>query len=294
MLAMLSPLMKTLVFAGALMLVWALYVMRLLIVRLPKGILRRRWYAMAAMNALFVAGYLAYAAAIWSLPARPLDLVVPVVFFFGAIFVWVTVTLSFQTVRDLRIISRLERETFTDPLTGAYNRRFLDRRLAEEVASARRYNLPLSVLMIDVDHFKRVNDAHGHPVGDQALVALAAAISREIRETDFLTRYGGEEFVVIALHTPRSGVVELAERLRKRIESRDHVLTGPGGGTVTLRLTVSIGVACFGGGIDTLERLVEVADENLYRAKAEGRNRIACCDPTVPPARREDPGTIAA
>ncbi|MBK6982804.1 MAG: GGDEF domain-containing protein [Betaproteobacteria bacterium] len=223
-----------------------------------------------------------------------MDLVVPVVFFFGAIFVWVTVALSFQTVRDLRIISRLEHETFTDPLTGAYNRRFLDRRLAEEVASARRYHVPLSVLMVDVDHFKRVNDAHGHPVGDQALVALAAAIAREIRDTDYLTRYGGEEFLVMALHTPRAGALELAERLRRRIESREHVLAGHGGGAVTLRLTVSIGVACFGGRVDTLERLVHVADENLYRAKSEGRNRVACCDPPEVPARPEQAIAIAA
>ena len=177
-------------------------------------------------------------------------------------------------------ISLLERETFTDPLTGVFNRRYLDRRLNEEVATARRYGSPLSVLLLDLDNFKQINDEHGHQIGDQVLIAAGGIVASELRASDVLARYGGEEFLVIAPHTALLKAAELAERLRKRVEDHDFRLQNESGKVVKLRLTISIGVASFGDGIDNVDRLVHAADENLYRAKREGRNRVVAAIPS--------------
>lgn len=271
---MISLLAQGLVFVGALILVGALVPIRRLIMRLPPGQVRNRWYAMMALIVLFLIGYLGYASAFWNSHSKLLDLIVPGVFFLGACFVRLTATLSLQTAMDVMRINLLERETVTDPLTGVFNRRYLDRRLSEEVASARRYDLPLSVLLLDVDHFKQINDRQGHQAGDHVLAALGEIVAGELRESDILARYGGEEFLIITPHTPLLDAADVVERLRKRIESHDFSLTNVPGGIRRIRVTASIGVASLGDGVDDRERLVHDADENLYRAKQEGRNRV--------------------
>jgi len=155
---MIALLAKSLVFAGALILIWALVIVRRLITQLPQGPLRRRWHAMLVMVVLFLVGYLGYIAAFWDRHAHLLDLIVPAVFFFGGCFVWLTALLSLQTALDVMRISQLEQENNTDPLTGVYNRRYMDLRLGKEVAAAQRYARPLSILLLDIDHFKQVND----------------------------------------------------------------------------------------------------------------------------------------
>jgi diguanylate cyclase (GGDEF)-like protein len=264
----------TLVLAGAFLLFGALFPIRRLIGRLPAGPVRRRWYVMTALTVLFLLGYLAYAAAFWNEHSTAPDLIVPGVFFFGGCFVWLTAGLSLQTTMDVMRMRSLERESATDALTGLFNRRYLDRRLREEVASARRYRLPLSVLLLDIDHFKLVNDRYGHRAGDHVLVTFGKLVPEELRESDILARYGGEEFLVIAPHTSLEGAADVAERLRKRIESHDFRLPNEAGAAIAIRLAVSIGVATLGDGVQTSEALVQAADDNLYRAKEEGRNRV--------------------
>lgn len=266
----------SLVFAGALILIRALFPIRQLIGRLPPGSVRTRWYAMTALTVLFLIGYLGYAAAFWDNHSSPVDLIVPGVFFLGACFVWLTANLSLQTALDVMRISLLERETATDALTGVFNRRYLERRLTEEVASARRYGLPFSILLLDVDHFKEINDEHGHQAGDHVLITLGEVVADELRESDILARYGGEEFLVIAPQTALLGAADIAERVRKRIESHDFKLPGKPGG---IRVTASIGVASLGEGVDNREKLIHAADENLYRAKQAGRNRVSASTP---------------
>lgn len=237
---------------------------------------------MTALIVLFLIGYLGYAGVFWNSHSSLPDLIVPGVFFLGACFVWLSATLSLQTTMDVMRIGILERETVTDPLTGVFNRRYLDRRLSEEVASARRYGLPLSVLLLDIDHFKQINDRHGHQAGDQVLVTLGEIAVGELRESDILARYGGEEFLVIAPHTPLLGATSVAERLRERIESHDFHLADEPGGIRGIRVTASIGVASLGDGVEDKERLIHAADENLYRAKQEGRNRVIAGAPSAP------------
>jgi two-component system cell cycle response regulator len=168
--------------------------------------------------------------------------------------------------------ARLEMLAHTDPLTQTYNRRALMDRLTEEMERARRYGLHLSVLMVDLDHFKAINDSYGHVVGDEVLRGVSATLQREARTVDIVARFGGEEFVVVLPETGAEGALALAERIRARIAGTPPV---PGGEYGWLRVTVSIGVATVPESrASTPEELIGVADEALYRAKAEGRNRV--------------------
>ena len=230
---------------------------------------------MTGLIALFVAGYLGYIAISWNHELAPIDLMVPGIFFFGACFVWFSSFIALQTTLDVMRISDLEHETFTDPLTGAYNRRFMQQRLAEEISKARRYSFQLSILMFDLDYFKRVNDEHGHQAGDQMLIEVSTLVNQQLRDSDVLSRYGGEEFLIITPHTGSAEAQMLAERLRARIEAHEFLQGHAGLDTPALHTTVSIGLASLGDDSSTEEALISVADKNLYRAKADGRNRIA-------------------
>jgi diguanylate cyclase (GGDEF)-like protein len=157
-----------------------------------------------------------------------------------------------------------------DPLTGLDNRQELHRRLGEELDRARRFSRPFSVLIVDVDHFKAVNDRHGHPAGDAALVAVARMVAGQVREIDHVARYGGEEFAAILPETDVAGAAVLAERIRRHVAA--HPVTVDGG--VDLLLTVSIGVAAFPSHGEDLDALFKSADRALYKAKRKGRDRV--------------------
>lgn len=166
---------------------------------------------------------------------------------------------------------RLRRLSTRDRLTGLMNRGFFDERMASEVSRARRYGHPMSVAMIDVDHFKRFNDTMGHAAGDYALQVLASTIRHTLRRSDIVARYGGEEFVVILPMTPLAQAVEKLEALRLAVASL--VIDVPKRG-VQGRLTISAGVACLPEDGNLEEDLLEVADRRLFQAKQEGRNKV--------------------
>jgi two-component system, cell cycle response regulator len=172
--------------------------------------------------------------------------------------------------------ARLEALAHTDPLTQVLNRRALTLRLTSELDRARRYSSVLALLMIDLDHFKRVNDSYGHITGDDALREVAALLQHTVRSVDVVARYGGEEFVIILPETAEPGAVAFAERIRERIEAQFFAMVGtPGSGGAGLRLTASIGVASFPSPrVDSAEDLLVQADAALYRAKSEGRNLV--------------------
>jgi len=266
-----SFLASLLVSLGAMILLAALVPVRRLVGQLPEGSERNHWRWMSGLVVIFLLGYLAFLGLTWNRPALVADLLVPGIFFLGALFVWLVANLSLRTALALLRLSSLEQENLADPLTGVYNRRCLDRRLSEEVAKAGRHDLPLSILLIDIDRFKSINDTHGHQVGDQILAGFADTASRVIRGSDILARYGGDEFMVIAPHTCHRNAVELAERLLARSRSEPF---GLGAGQPGLALTCSIGVASFGPGLDTPDLLIRCADHNLYCAKRDGRDRV--------------------
>ena len=278
---MLASLANILVILGTGLLVAALVPIQKLIALLPPGSLRHSWYILTVLILLFIVGYVGYTVTSWNGRAALPELVVPGIFFLGACFVVLVNLLSLKTARDVRRMVVLEQESITDPLTGIYNRRYLDRHLADEVARASRYHTPLSVLLIDVDRFKRINDTHGHPVGDVVLKGLARVIAKTVRATDIVARYGGEEIIVLAPSTPWKTARSLAERLRVKIETASFPVPDQAGRKIgALRVTVSIGVACFGPDVRDARMLIRRADEALYEAKGAGRNRVAVSDGT--------------
>jgi len=170
-----------------------------------------------------------------------------------------------------RSLRRVYEAATIDGLTGIYNRKHLEERIVAELAYAARHKTPLAVIILDVDHFKKVNDTHGHLGGDAVLQTFAALLKHEIRPEDLLARYGGEEFVVLARGSTTEQGVELAERLRKRIESTPIPFEGK-----EIRITSSGGVASLSEATIPAEReaLLSAADARLYKAKQSGRNRI--------------------
>ncbi|MDA3948408.1 MAG: sensor domain-containing diguanylate cyclase [Spirochaeta sp.] len=180
------------------------------------------------------------------------------------------IAITVQDVTDSVVLERrLRAINNEDALTGAYNRRFLDSRLAEECDRHQRYGRRLSVFIADLDDFKEINDTHGHPVGDDVLREFCRVTKDEMRRSDFLCRYGGEEFVGLLPETGGSDAAELAERIRRRMEKTVHTgLTGE------FTVTVSFGIAELSKEISEPQDILTVADDRLYRAKDLGRNCI--------------------
>lgn len=159
----------------------------------------------------------------------------------------------------------------TDPLTGLANRRAFDQIMSAAMERANTDHQPLTVLMVDIDHFKKVNDTHGHLVGDQALRFVANVLVESVRGDDVVSRYGGEEFAIILIGTSMEGAKLVAEKIRVRVADRPlmRVRTGISIG----RITVSIGAALYKNG-ETVEQFVDRADHALYAAKQQGRDRV--------------------
>ncbi|OFZ67196.1 MAG: hypothetical protein A2V79_01180 [Betaproteobacteria bacterium RBG_16_56_24] len=179
--------------------------------------------------------------------------------------------LAAGAIENARLHEQTQDLAVTDKLTGLRNRRLFDERLAEEILRAARYAKPLSLLMLDIDDFKRINDTHGHPAGDKVLQSLGQLLRGQLRQMDFAARYGGEEFTIILPETDFVGAKLVAERIRRAVAKLPIKL--PDGREIDL--TVSVGVACFPVCGDKAESLVEHADQALYTAKQEGKNR-AC------------------
>ncbi len=165
----------------------------------------------------------------------------------------------------------LEEITITDSLTQVFNRQYFMDRIKQEVKRSYRYGTHVSLLMLDIDYFKKVNDTYGHQAGDSVLAGVAGLIKNGLRDTDLFARYGGEEFCLLAMAMDQAGAELLAERLRKKVESAEFVSGGN-----RLKVTVSIGVSAWLPEIkENFEELVRRADSALYSAKQEGRNRIS-------------------
>jgi diguanylate cyclase (GGDEF)-like protein len=178
---------------------------------------------------------------------------------------------------------RLRVAGITDALTGLYNRRHLQHRLEQEVTRARRYRQPLSCLFVDADHFKRINDTHGHAAGDQVLAALAQKLRTRLRSSDLAARYGGEEFALLLPQTGIRAAHRLARDICAAVAAAPIVLDDG----ESVALTVSVGVAAISGSghgspRDLSQGLLQAADEAVYRAKEAGRNRAMCAAPTAP------------
>ncbi|HEV3013326.1 MAG TPA: GGDEF domain-containing protein, partial [Actinomycetota bacterium] len=169
-----------------------------------------------------------------------------------------------------------ERLSVTDPLTGAWNYRYFERRFEQEIERSRRFGRVLALLMLDIDHFKSVNDRFGHQRGDEVLVEFRGRVTGSVRDIDTFARYGGEEFVLILPETNLEGGLAVAEKLRVATHRAPFCKDG-------IRLTVSIGVACFPEHATSPEELLRAADEALYEAKLQGRDRVVTAGPRLLP-----------
>ena len=182
---------------------------------------------------------------------------------------WQKEMVIFSTFQDItqqkKIITRLGKQASTDPLTGLYNRRVFEILANQSLSSARRYNTPYAVGMLDIDFFKKVNDTYGHEAGDKVLKNLADTIKKTLRQSDIVARYGGEEIVIFFVHTPPSECYVAAEHIRKAVGEMNTVVDGQ-----SIPITVSIGISdCQNMDLDSL---IKQADEGLYYSKENGRN----------------------
>ena len=176
-------------------------------------------------------------------------------------------------IMNLRLLDETRTQAATDGLTGLPNRRTFVEKLDEMLHRAVRFGTPVSLLILDVDHFKSVNDSYGHPVGDQVLRRLAVLLGHSVREAvDLAARYGGEEFAVLLENTAHDGALKLAERLRTALEE-ETFLHMEGSQATQFHVTMSIGVASYPEAGDAMV-LVGKADQALYDAKESGRNRV--------------------
>lgn len=235
------------------------------------------------IQALF---YLALAAVVWSLPAveRPLAQL-PILGWVFLIPMLLSITVVFAVILlvNQTIATRLQEAARQDTLTGALTRRALDEAAEIEVARSNRHHTPLSLLMLDIDHFKLVNDQYGHPAGDMVLRRFAAATHHCLRREDLFGRVGGEEFCALLPNTPAAGAALLAERIRKAVADIAIEVDGH-----HLSLKVSIGVATLGEHGKAWQDLVRQADAALYAAKRAGRNRVIIADAIPLPAAAAD------
>lgn len=175
-----------------------------------------------------------------------------------------------------------QRLSITDGLTGLWNRRYLQMQFRQVLATATRFGRPFSLLMLDLDHFKTVNDRYGHQQGDAVLVEFSKRVTRALREVDTLFRYGGEEFVALLTETDAQGALTTATKILEQVRGEPFGVPDDS----RLRVTVSIGVAVFPEHGASLNELIDAADRALYRAKAEGRDRAVVASPPQPPELR--------
>ena len=175
-----------------------------------------------------------------------------------------------------RLMDHLKESTLRDAMTGLYNRRFLEEYVTTLVTTSQRRNTSFSVLMLDLDYFKQVNDTFGHEAGDKVLKTLSEILSKSVRTSDMVVRYGGEEFLIILMDTDADEAMKVAEIIRAKVEATKVSLPG-----TILQKTISIGVSEFPLDADTFWQVVKYADVALYAAKTQGRNRVLRFDPVM-------------
>ena len=172
-------------------------------------------------------------------------------------------------MRNTLLYRAATQSALRDPLTDTGNRIAMDQTLTREIELSRRHLQPLSLLMLDIDHFKQINDTHGHSAGDDVLKAVAASIKSQLRNVDMVFRFGGEEFLILLSNTSREAAALVGERLRMAAQAEEYIADGR-----SIELTVSLGCATLLPG-ESIESLLRRADNALYVAKREGRNRLA-------------------
>ena len=183
--------------------------------------------------------------------------------------------IAFFQIKTARVVIKLGNFALTDPLTGIYNRRYLELYMEKIIPLYEEKEQTMTLIMFDIDHFKKINDTHGHHAGDMVLQKMVRVIKRAIRHNDVFVRIGGEEFVILLPNCSLEHGIKFAERIRKTVENTKFIYKG-----IRIFVTVSIGVTEYKGGQD-LEEFFEKADQALYQAKETGRNKVVWLDNTM-------------
>lgn len=245
----------------------------------PLRIVRTRQYPAAALLLVCMAAYLAYLFSVWHTQRNWHDLIMPAVLCGAAAAMWLICAFTLQPALN----QLLQQESISDPLLGIYNHHHIERRLVEEVARAQRYNTPLSVFMLDVDHLAQINQHYSRSVGDQVLMHVAQLLHEYLRESDEVARYGPDEILVVTPSTSIADAGQLAERIRQRIAAQPLLLRPRSEQEERVEFKVSIGVATVHGGFDSLEKLLQRAETALQQASSAGGNRVQVSEPDATP-----------
>jgi diguanylate cyclase (GGDEF)-like protein len=263
---------KGIVLAGMLLLGLSFVPISHITKQLPKGTVRTRWLILAGMTAVFFVGLSVLFFRIHCL--SPYEAFIPCTFFVGTCFVLLVTSTARQTTFDVKNDTAFDKENITDSLTGLYNRRYLDSRIATEMARVQRYGLEISVLMIGIDSLKTVIDSLGCGAGEAVLRNISALIRNVSRNADIIARYSDEEIVLVAPSTPLQESEILAERLCRHIDFSLLLNVSETGGKPVPHITVSIGVASVNHNTADADALVAAAKAALNQAKHEGCNRV--------------------
>jgi len=188
------------------------------------------------------------------------------------------------TLASLNLREKLKMQAIRDPLTELFNRRYMEESVERELRRSARRDLPLTVLLVDVDHFKQFNDTYGHEAGDFLLQTLATTFRANLRAEDIACRHGGEEFMLILTETPLAFGMDRADALRQKVAQLRLNYRG----STLPQVTISIGVACYPADGDSIDSLLRAADRALYEAKGNGRDRVVAAGPPVVPGGLDD------
>lgn len=275
----LESLRYAIIVASATLLLVALLPVRRLLRDLPDGMMRRAWVMLGGLLLVMIGAEVIYAFGLHSRLPLSEELMIPLVLLVGSWFIMLVSQMSAGSIEDVQRTALLERESITDALTGLYNRRHMDRVLCAEMERARRYDQPMALVLLDVDHFKTINDEYGHQIGDQALKQLARLVQSQSRVNETVARYGGEEIAVIMPGADLEQATWQAERLRSRIAS-EALMVDDEEATRRIAVTVSVGLTQLSraDGFRS-DKLMERADRALYNAKHNGRNRVESVHP---------------
>jgi len=269
--AMPNIIFQLIIILGILLLLGAFVPLRRILEILPSGLTRKAWAGMAFLIGCSIVGYLLF---FWlndtEGPDHHEDWLISLICLSASIFVLCVCMISHRTAKEVSRIAELELAVLTDPLTELYNRRHILSLLEKECSRCRFLRCPLSVLLLDIDSFKKINDTYGHQAGDFVLKEFSRLLAAIQHDSCFIGRYGGEEFLILLPDTTQFNASQTAERLRYLIESTTIMLENK----YEIPVTASIGVATSSSLNETPQELISLADKALYAAKRSGRNNV--------------------
>lgn len=269
-----------LLLSGICLLVVSAFTSQQLIKKLPMGKVRNSWQMLTYLIVGFIFAYAAYMLMLMTGQANLSSLDIPKLCFTAAAFILLLCFLTYQITRDIREAIAMDQASIIDPVLDIYNRRYFDRRIDEETQRSRRYKLPLSLILFEVDEFSNVINQHGRLVGDVVLRKVSDFIMTTVRSSDIVARFDEHKIIIATTQTEEDMAEKLADRLRAEIEKLEIIRNSGDVSSQALHVTVSGGVSCLLDSIKNGFELVDLAENALLQANNNGRNNVYTYDPT--------------